>query len=260
MPGSRNPPPPLDIINKPQTLIGKQINTLDNPPPRKIFMVVVLTNSNLEEKIRIGEICHKNNIKFISVDSRGLFVELFCDFGDNFVMNDVDGEEPISNMVASITKDKEGVVTCLYEARHGYEDGDHITFAEKSIKVAMDAPEFLITDFAKFDRPGQLHIGFQADADEFLKVVKALNEKSPAKADELDKNVMREMAYTCRGDLCPLAAIMGGVAAQEVMKACSGKFHPVCQYMYFDALECLPEDKDTSLTEENCKPYRSDPS
>lgn len=48
--------------------------------------------------------------------------------------------------------------------------------------------------------------------------MKALNEKSPAKADELDENVMREMAYTCRGDLCPLAAIMGGVAAQEVMK------------------------------------------
>ena len=24
--------------------------------------------------------------------------------------------------------------------------------------------------------------------------------------------------------------------------------------MYFDALECLPEDKDTSLTEEKCKP------
>lgn len=292
----------------------------------KGFQVVVLTNSNLEEKIRIGEICHKNNIKFISVDSRGLFAELFCDFGDNFVVNDVDGEEPISNMVASITKDKEGVVTCLDEARHGYEDGDHVTFTEiqgmtelngckpikikvlgpytfsigdtskfsnyerggvvsqvkthktihfKSIKAAMDAPEFLMTDFAKFDRPGQLHIGFQAlyefqkqkgqlprsrckaDADEFLKVVKALNEKSPAKADELDENVMREMAYTCRGDLCPLAAIMGGVAAQEVMKACSGKFHPVCQYMYFDALECLPEDKDTSLTEENCKPTNS---
>uniref|UniRef100_A0A8W8LSW1 E1 ubiquitin-activating enzyme n=2 Tax=Magallana gigas TaxID=29159 RepID=A0A8W8LSW1_MAGGI len=238
----------------------------------KLPVVVVLTNSNLEEKIRIGEICHKNNIKFISVDSRGLFAELFCDFGDNFVVNDVDGEEPISNMVASITKDKEGVVTCLDVARHGYEEGDHVTFSEKSIKAAMDAPEFLMTDFAKFDRPGQLHIGFQAlyefqkqkgqlprsrckaDADEFLKVVKALNEKSPAKADELDENVMREMAYTCRGDLCLLAAIMGGVAAQEVMKACSGKFHPVCQYMYFDALECLPEDMDTSLTEENCKP------
>uniref|UniRef100_A0A8W8LXB6 E1 ubiquitin-activating enzyme n=1 Tax=Magallana gigas TaxID=29159 RepID=A0A8W8LXB6_MAGGI len=359
MPGSRSSPP-LDTIEKPQTPVGNQINTLDNPHPRQNFpdlrMVVVLTNSNLEEKIRIGEICHKNNIKFISVDSRGLFAELFCDFGDNFVVNDVDGEEPISNMVASITKDKEGVVTCLDEARHGYEDGDHVTFTEvqgmtelngcKPIKIKvlaleiqpnfptmnegelfpksrrikqftlnpsrllwmhapeflmtdfakfdrrgdtskfsnyergelfpksrrikqftlnpsrllwMHAPEFLMTDFAKFDRPGQLHIGFQA-VYEFQKQKGQLPRsrcKSPAKADELDENVIREMAYTCRGDLCPLAAIMRGVAAQEVMKACSGKFHPVCQYMYFDALECLPEDKDTSLTEENCKPTNS---
>lgn len=48
--------------------------------------------------------------------------------------------------------------------------------------------------------------------------MKTINEKSPAKVDELDEDVMREMAYTCRGDLCPFAAIMGGVAAQEVMK------------------------------------------
>lgn len=26
----------------------------------------------------------------------------------------------------------------------------------------MAEPEFLLTDFAKFDRPGQLHVGFQA--------------------------------------------------------------------------------------------------
>lgn len=32
---------------------------------------------------------------------------------------------------------------------------------QKSIKKAIDEPEFLISDFAKFDRPGQLHIGFQ---------------------------------------------------------------------------------------------------
>ncbi|XP_062579323.1 ubiquitin-like modifier-activating enzyme 1 isoform X1 [Saccostrea cucullata] len=292
----------------------------------KAFQVVVLTNSNLEEQIKIGEICHKNNIKFISVDTKGLFAELFCDFGENFSVIDVDGEEPITNMVAAITKDKEGVVTCLDEARHGYEDGDYVSFSEvqgmtelngckpikikvlgpytfsigdttkysnyirggvvtqvkmhkniqfKSIKAALDAPEFLMTDFAKFDRPGQLHIGFQAlyefqkqkgqlprsrckpDADEFLAIAKALNDKSMAKVDELDEDVMREMAYTCRGDLCPLAAIMGGVAAQEVMKACSGKFNPVYQFMYFDALECLPADKDKVLTEDNCKPTKS---
>ena len=39
-----------------------------------------------------------DNNKFV------FFRELFCDFGESFVINDVDGEEPISNMVASITK------------------------------------------------------------------------------------------------------------------------------------------------------------
>ena len=27
-------------------------------------------------------------------------------------------------------QDKEGVVTCLDETRHGYEDGDHVSFSE----------------------------------------------------------------------------------------------------------------------------------
>ena len=49
---------------------------------------------------------------------------------------------------------------------------------------------------------------------------------------------------------------LGGVVGQEVMKASSGKFSPIFQWMYFDALECLPEDK-TGLTEDNCKPLGS---
>ena len=40
------------------------------------------------------------------------------------------------------------------------------------------------------------------------------------------------------------------------MKACSGKFMPIRQWLYFDALECLPEDK-SGLTEEVCKPTGS---
>ena len=55
------------------------------------------------------------------------------------------------------------------------------------------------------------------------------------------------------GDVCPMQAVIGGITAQEVMKACSGKFMPVFQWMYYDALECLPEDKSV-LTEESCRP------
>jgi len=35
-------------------------------------------------------------------------------------------------------------------------------YVQKSIKNALAAPEYVITDFAKFDRPGQLHVAFQA--------------------------------------------------------------------------------------------------
>ena len=36
----------------------------------------------------------------------------------------------MSVMVSAVSKDADGIVTCLDERRHGFEDGDHVTFAE----------------------------------------------------------------------------------------------------------------------------------
>lgn len=36
-------------------------------------------------------------------------------------------------------------------------------------------------------------------------------------------------------------------------QACSGKFMPIRQWLYFDALECLPEDKEAPV-EDKCRP------
>jgi len=275
------------------------------------FQCVVLTNSALEDQLRIGDITHKNGQKLIVVDTKGLFGQLFCDFGEEFSVMDTNGEQPINNMIASVTNDKESIVTCLDETRHGLEDGDYVTFSEvqgmtelngseprkikvlgpytfnigdtstlspyirggivsqvkmpkvvnfKSLRESLEQPEFLITDFAKFDRPSQLHLGFQAlhgykklsgllprprnkvDADKFLGIVNDLNQKSTSKVDELDNKLLSEFASQATGDLCPMQAVMGSMAAQETMKACSGKFMPVMQWMYFDSLECLKEE------------------
>ena len=37
-----------------------------------------------------------------------------------------------------------------------------------------------------------------------------------------------------------MAAVVGAVAAHEVLKAASGKFTPVTQWMYLDASEAAP--------------------
>lgn len=41
-------------------------------------------------------------------------------------------------------------------------------------------------------------------------------------------------------------AVVGGFVAQEVLKAISGKFGPLFQHLYFDALEALPTVKPTA--------------
>ncbi|GBO33522.1 Ubiquitin-like modifier-activating enzyme 1, partial [Araneus ventricosus] len=66
--------------------------------------VIVLTDSPLEEQCSIGEFAHSNDIAFIVADTKGLFGQVFCDFGENFTVHDVKGEQPLSAMVASISK------------------------------------------------------------------------------------------------------------------------------------------------------------
>ncbi|PWY89026.1 ubiquitin-activating enzyme E1 [Aspergillus heteromorphus CBS 117.55] len=137
----------------------------------------------------------------------------------------------------------------------------------------LKKPEFIISDFAKFDRPQQLHIGVQAlhkfaenhkgelprphndsDAQELFNIANELSSELEEKV-ELDEKLLKELSYQARGDLNPLAALFGGIAAQEVLKAVSGKFNPVNQWLYFDSLESLPTS--VKRSEEACKPIGS---
>ena len=56
------------------------------------------------------------------------------------------------------------------------------------------------------------------------------------------QDVLHKLSFTAAGELCPMAAMFGGVVGQEVMKAASGKFHPLYQFFYFDSIESLPEE------------------
>ncbi|XP_041037385.1 uncharacterized protein LOC121274248 isoform X5 [Carcharodon carcharias] len=287
------------------------------------FQVVVLTNSSLDEQLRLGQFCRCKGIKFIVADTKGLFGQLFCDFGPEMIVLDMNGEQPLSAMISMVTKDNPGVVTCLDEARHGFESGDFVMFTEiqgmkelnncdpveikvlgpytfsicdtsafsdyirggivtqvkmakklsfKSLKASLAEPDIVTTDFAKFENPPQLHLAFQAlhefvkknghlprprnqaDAEELVNLTKGVNEKVAAcsRLEKLDEGLIRKLSYVAAGDLAPINAFIGGVAAQEVMKSCTGKFTPIMQWMYFDAMECLPEEDEASLTAETC--------
>ncbi|XP_034542700.1 ubiquitin-like modifier-activating enzyme 1 [Notolabrus celidotus] len=127
-------------------------------------------------------------------------------------------------------------------------------------EALLDDQLLVMNDFGKVWRHKTLHLTFQAlhsfvkkeqrlprpqsqsDADALLATVMELN--TVAQLEQLDQAAVRKLSYTAQGDLAPVNAFIGGIAAQEVIKACSMKFTPLRQWFYFDALECLPEEED----------------
>lgn len=83
-----NPTIKIEIVD-----ILDNLNNYDN---NKISMynVVILTNSNKTDSININNITHELNIPFIMCGSYGLTGYLFNDFGNNFIVEDIDGETP----------------------------------------------------------------------------------------------------------------------------------------------------------------------
>lgn len=82
----------------------------------------------------------------------------------------------------------------------------------------------------------------KTDADLFVSVANKLNSSLEKPFENLNQDLLRLFAYTCAGSLCPVNSIIGGIVAQEVMKACTGKFHPIVQFFYYDCREVLEED------------------
>lgn len=58
----------------------------------KQYDCVVFCDYNVHDLIFWNKCCRKNNVKFIMLNTHGLVGEMFCDFGPNHVVNDLDGE------------------------------------------------------------------------------------------------------------------------------------------------------------------------
>ncbi|XP_063602052.1 ubiquitin-like modifier-activating enzyme 1 [Penaeus indicus] len=287
----------------------------------KGFSVVVLTDSTLEEQLRLTSTCHSRSIPVLVASTRGLFGQLFCDFGENFEVLDPNGRELVVIDVANITKAKEGVVSFPDMNFHGLFDDDQVIFTGvrgmtelnhcpprvvkmlsptlisigdtskmsdyegggtlkqirvsefksfKSLKDSILNPSFVTTDDRKTHLLPLVHVAFLAlheyvktqgslprpwnedDAQKFLEVFATVRSTCPV-AVEVDEGLLRKFACTAAGELVPVNAVVGSIAAQEVLKACSGKFTPVSQWLYYDALESLPEDT-SPLTPAHCAP------
>uniref|UniRef100_A0A8D2PXL2 E1 ubiquitin-activating enzyme n=1 Tax=Zosterops lateralis melanops TaxID=1220523 RepID=A0A8D2PXL2_ZOSLA len=298
-----------------------------------LSQVVVLTESPLEEQLHVGNFCHTHGICFIVADAKGLAGQLFCDFGEHFVVDDPAEGDPASAAVQHISQGNPGVVTCVGTEDsygHPFRDGDLVTFSgvqgmtelngQKPIPVhVLDDFRLEIGDTSSFSPyrcgglvsqvqrrlecshvslsrthgaatragvllchsraqesthqiPGAvLHATFRAlhafrrergrlprprapaDAERVLELARSLGEQQ----GPLDEDIVRAFASVSAGDLCPVASVVGALAAQEVLKAITRKFVPLNQWLYLDSLECLALPGAAQLTEMDCAPRGS---
>ncbi|KAJ6822887.1 ubiquitin-activating enzyme E1 2-like [Iris pallida] len=292
------------------------------------FQAVVFTDVSLEKAFEFDDYCrnHKPPISFIKSEVRGLFGNIFCDFGPKFTVLDVDGEEPYTGIIASISNDNPALVSCVDDERLEFQDGDLVVFSEvkgmtelndgkprkvkntrpysftleedtthfgsyerggivtqvkqpkilqfKSLRESLNDPgDFILTDFSKYDRPPLLHLAFQAldkfrhdlgrfpvagseeDVQKLIGFAISINETSgDSRIDDIDEKILRHFTSGSRAVLNPMAAMFGGIVGQEVVKACSGKFHPLYQFFYFDSVESLPVEP---LKPDDLKPLNS---
>lgn len=123
------------------------------------------------------------------------------------------------------------------------------SFAFKSLSESLKSPEFVISDFAKLDRMPHLLAAFTAlqelrTQSEVVQAATFLERVGVASMSDggEERNLFVEFARQLRGYLAPMCAVLGGLVAQEVLKASSGKFGPIVQHFVFDSLESLPVD------------------
>ncbi|XP_012944645.1 ubiquitin-like modifier-activating enzyme 6 [Aplysia californica] len=128
------------------------------------------------------------------------------------------------------------------------------------LEKQIAAPSLLTPDLTKFDAPPLLHLGYltlsqfieqtgsmpkpwdNEDALKFIAMAKSINDSLSNKVENVDENMLGLISKCAAGCLAPLCAVFGGVVAQEALKALTGKFTPLNQWLLLDCREVVSSD------------------
>ncbi|GKY95427.1 hypothetical protein MPSEU_000504200 [Mayamaea pseudoterrestris] len=285
-------------------------------------LILVALDRPLSTQLALNNKCRQLDLAFCSADTAGVFGLVFCDFGNDFVVHDADGETPLATPVDKLVLGDDNVlmVHCVNGEKHDVSKGDIIQFKCRDGSIAEDVfrVEKVYTPFrfqisvdgqhdlnevcarinqqaATFSRikqPQTLHFSPLSDA-----IAKAIdNNDSLFTACDLEKSfdkVRRSALITafhalsvfvekngrlpknkeqkrlwklmqltlskhisesdnkrakrhckhfvrgCSAKFVPMQAVFGAIAAQEALKAVSGLYCPVHQFLLYDCDEVL---------------------
>lgn len=118
------------------------VSVADSLDPTGMACCVVTVPMAYTEIAALNKRCREVGCAFIYSRVAGLFSQVFCDFGDDFVVSDSDGEQPHMSQVEAVTVSNPGVVKVLEDhGRHGLETGDVVKFSRVKGMPEIDNTE-----------------------------------------------------------------------------------------------------------------------
>merc|ERR1712029_1116895 len=189
----------------------------------KKFDVVIATNCCKEELLRINSICRAENILFYAGDIFGFYGFSFMDL----VAHEYVEEETETKSV----KKKMGFVSMAETMKVDWSS----ELYSRRVK-RMDPSFFLLQILFQFQsesgfkpRPGNK----MEDIEKLKQLRNVTLEKMKVPVSKVD-DAMLEVLF---GELSPVCAIVGGVLAQEIIKAISNKDAPHNNYFFYNPIE-----------------------
>ncbi|KAL5008414.1 hypothetical protein ScPMuIL_013995 [Solemya velum] len=212
------------------------------------FSVICATCCSSELLQRLDNLCFKNNIKFFAGDVFGYYGFMFSDLGQHEY-----AEEVLKKLEPSTDVDEQGE-SCSPPTKKKKVDDKETVVVKKSVTFCrlQNALEFdwSSSDAKTLKKTPNTYFIF------LLSFIKQMGRRPAIESKEEDKNKLQairqetleqmkinpdtlqeEIFNHCFAEVGPVCAIVGGVLAQEIIKAVSHKDQPHNNFFFYNGMD-----------------------
>jgi len=220
-----NPLVAVEIVTTASVLEGELFEDL----VRRVDLVCV-TDWDRDGLIRMNEACHRNGKPFYAGGTYGLLGYVFCDLLSH---DYIDPDRSATKEAAKIVR-KTVVYTPLKDAlRHKWTN-----LTKRQTKEVNPVVVFTILAIWQYQ---SIHGGNLPDdsnaAEELLSIANSLIKEADINKQVLSgvpTSPIEAMSTTAAHEFSPVCAIVGGMLAQDILKALAGREPPIANFFTFD--------------------------
>ncbi|CAJ0625706.1 5843_t:CDS:2 [Entrophospora sp. SA101] len=205
-----------DIRNKPKDYFQK-------------FDLITLTDCDTNTIIEINRICHELGKKFYAASTYGIYGYIFCDLLQHEFIEE--------RRVAIPHKDEVEIKmikkNAKYENFETFLSNDWATTKRKKIKPLFWAIQIIL----KFQQANNHPPKLSEDIEKLSSIRDSYMQSVGIDSSFVSDELLKSLVLNFSAELSPICAIVGGILAQDILKALSCKELPINNFFIYDGNE-----------------------